>query len=226
MTDISRRPLTLITLPVDILYTIVFHLSSADILTLRQVCMCLSEFTKEHPVWTQAYRASPVIRPPGPSPLQSREEIERSLLKSMRVDARSRNTLPYNETYVKDIKLPKETIFIKLLFKGTWLLLADHSVVRSSCLRSCAYKELHIRGSEVYSVKDGYQITQLASVQTTSRIGEPLTFMALAECLLTAQVKSTINTLKVFKVTMQEDGPVFRLGLGSLLLRLAIRAKT
>ncbi|KAF8142060.1 hypothetical protein EV363DRAFT_1426031 [Boletus edulis] len=77
--------LSLDQLPLDVLYVIFYHIDIPDILQVRRVSRYLNEATHYRKVWANAYRTAEFVRPPGPFPSQSMQDLEKALITSFRI---------------------------------------------------------------------------------------------------------------------------------------------
>ncbi|KDQ61502.1 hypothetical protein JAAARDRAFT_30951 [Jaapia argillacea MUCL 33604] len=70
----------------DLLFIVLSYLSPRDILTLRKTCRSLRQATLDRSVWANAYRTSTYLRPAGPLESQSRQELEKNLIRAEKLD--------------------------------------------------------------------------------------------------------------------------------------------
>ncbi|KAF8142083.1 hypothetical protein EV363DRAFT_1249246 [Boletus edulis] len=77
--------LSLDQLPLEVLHVIFFHIDIPDILQVRRVSRYLNEATHYRKIWADAYRTAEFVRPPGPFPSQSMQDLEKALITSFRI---------------------------------------------------------------------------------------------------------------------------------------------
>ncbi|KAF8433206.1 hypothetical protein L210DRAFT_3556659 [Boletus edulis BED1] len=77
--------LSLDQLPLDVLHVIFYHIDIPDILQVRRVSRHLNEATHYRKIWADAYRTAEFVRPPGPFPSHSMQDLEKALITSFRI---------------------------------------------------------------------------------------------------------------------------------------------
>ncbi|KAG6374664.1 hypothetical protein JVT61DRAFT_4030 [Boletus reticuloceps] len=77
--------LSLDRLLLEVLHVIFYHIDIPDILQVRRVSRYLNEATRYRKVWADAYRTAEFVRPPGPFPSQSMQDLEKALITSFRI---------------------------------------------------------------------------------------------------------------------------------------------
>ncbi|KAF8127417.1 hypothetical protein EV363DRAFT_1452345 [Boletus edulis] len=77
--------LSLDQLPLEVLHVIFYHFDILDILQVRRVSRYLNEATHYRKIWADAYRTAEFVRPPGPFPSQSMQDLEKALITSFRI---------------------------------------------------------------------------------------------------------------------------------------------
>ncbi|KIJ70421.1 hypothetical protein HYDPIDRAFT_105137 [Hydnomerulius pinastri MD-312] len=119
-------------LPVEILQDIFCYFDITDIVCIRRISRYFNEVTRSREVWSDAYRRAGFIRPPGPFPTQTSNELERALVTSFKVDRNLRCGNARRGTPVvtsQEIRYTGVDLHVCLLF-GKYLVIAFSDEVR------------------------------------------------------------------------------------------------
>ncbi|KAF9463635.1 hypothetical protein BDZ94DRAFT_593806 [Collybia nuda] len=106
----------------DIFYEILSHLPVEDIVRLRQVCKWLQEVTRQRAVWSSVYEKSNLLRPEGPTPTQTAQDLENLLVHFTKIQRKWSEHSEVQPVSRKSIKCALPYIYGVAMVSGRYLI--------------------------------------------------------------------------------------------------------
>ncbi|KAG6374696.1 hypothetical protein JVT61DRAFT_4065 [Boletus reticuloceps] len=194
--------------PPEILHRIFKYIDVSDILRLRRVSRYLNEVSHSKHLWREAYRTAECVRPPGPFPWQSKDDLENVLVSSCRVERNLRRGGGTAQTErptlkVKEIRYTDVPVgFLSRLVFGRLVLVAFSDQVR------CYDLNLDALDSDsdgiIYRTTTGWTLKSFRCVSAIDVEGHPFACVVLnEETETTAHISIyLVHVGEQFKVTL------------------------